>query len=101
MLLMSHRPGRRAIVSAFSELGVDRVCSVILPENIRSIAVVRRLGFRRGAIGEPSLRRSAARSPNLLALSAALAYPGARRGGPSRGPVAVRSVRFGPGGTDP
>jgi RimJ/RimL family protein N-acetyltransferase len=36
---------RRAIDFAFHELDLDRVCSVILPENERSIAVARRLGF--------------------------------------------------------
>ena len=40
--------GRRAVQYAFSEMSLDRVCSVILPENIRSIAVARRLGFRFG-----------------------------------------------------
>ena len=40
--------GRRAIDFAFGDLHLDRVCSVILPENARSIAVARRLGFRLG-----------------------------------------------------
>ena len=38
--------GRRAIGYAFGDLDLDRVCSVILPENARSIAVAQRLGFR-------------------------------------------------------
>ena len=37
--------GRRAIDYAFGELGLIEVCSVILPENLPSIAVARRLGF--------------------------------------------------------
>jgi RimJ/RimL family protein N-acetyltransferase len=36
---------QRAIDYAFGELDLDRVCSVILPENRRSIAVAERLGF--------------------------------------------------------
>lgn len=40
--------GRRAVDYAFVELDLDKVCSVILRENIRSIAVARRLGFRLG-----------------------------------------------------
>jgi ribosomal-protein-alanine N-acetyltransferase len=37
--------GRRAVEYAFGELDLAEVCSVILPENSRSIAVARRLGF--------------------------------------------------------
>ncbi len=37
--------GRRAVEYAFCDLDVAEVCSVILPENSRSIAVARRLGF--------------------------------------------------------
>ena len=40
--------GRRAIDYAFGDLDLDQVCSVILPENARSIAVAKRLGFRLG-----------------------------------------------------
>jgi RimJ/RimL family protein N-acetyltransferase len=40
--------GRRAVQYAFAELDLLRVCSVILPENVRSIAVARRLGFSFG-----------------------------------------------------
>lgn len=40
--------GRRAVRYAFADLDLDRVCSVILPENHRSIAVAQRLGFRLG-----------------------------------------------------
>ena len=36
---------RRAVDYAFDELELDALCSVILPENTRSIAVARRLGF--------------------------------------------------------
>jgi hypothetical protein len=36
------------VTYAFGELDIDAVCSVILPENTRSIAVARRLGFRLG-----------------------------------------------------
>ena len=38
--------GRRAVEYAFDVLGLDAVCSTILPENIRSQAVARRLGFQ-------------------------------------------------------
>jgi RimJ/RimL family protein N-acetyltransferase len=38
--------GRRAIDYAFGGLGSTAVCSVILPENVRSIAVAQRLGFQ-------------------------------------------------------
>lgn len=38
--------GGAAIAYAFDDLGLDAVCSVILPENTRSIAVAERLGFR-------------------------------------------------------
>jgi RimJ/RimL family protein N-acetyltransferase len=37
--------GRRAVQYGFDELDVSELYSVILPENIRSIAVARRLGF--------------------------------------------------------
>jgi RimJ/RimL family protein N-acetyltransferase len=37
--------GQRAVQYAFAELDLPEVCSVILPENARSIAVARRLGF--------------------------------------------------------
>ena len=37
--------GQRAVQYAFAELDLTEVCSVILPENARSIAVARRLGF--------------------------------------------------------
>jgi RimJ/RimL family protein N-acetyltransferase len=37
--------GRRAVQYAFVELDLPEVCSTILPENARSIAVARRLGF--------------------------------------------------------
>lgn len=37
--------GRRAAQYAFRDLDLSEVCSVILPENLRSIAVARRLGF--------------------------------------------------------
>jgi RimJ/RimL family protein N-acetyltransferase len=37
--------GRRALGYAFAELDLQEVFSVILPENARSIAVARRLGF--------------------------------------------------------
>jgi [ribosomal protein S5]-alanine N-acetyltransferase len=37
--------GARSVAYAFDELGLDEVVSVILPENERSIAVARRLGF--------------------------------------------------------
>ena len=40
--------GRRAVEYAFSDVDLERVCSVILPGNTRSIAVARRLGFRLG-----------------------------------------------------
>jgi RimJ/RimL family protein N-acetyltransferase len=40
--------GWRAVRYAFGALDIDAVCSVILPENSRSIAVARRLGFRLG-----------------------------------------------------
>jgi len=36
---------RRAVGYAFDELDPDALCSVILPENTRSVAVARRLGF--------------------------------------------------------
>ena len=38
--------GARSIAYAFDELGTEQVFSVILPENDRSAAVARRLGFR-------------------------------------------------------
>ncbi|HET6795366.1 MAG TPA: GNAT family N-acetyltransferase, partial [Acidimicrobiales bacterium] len=37
--------GAAALDYAFGELGLERVCSTILPENTRSIGVARRLGF--------------------------------------------------------
>lgn len=37
--------GRRAVDYAFAELRLTEVCSTILPENLRSIAVAERLGF--------------------------------------------------------
>jgi RimJ/RimL family protein N-acetyltransferase len=37
--------GRQAVRFAFEQLGLAAVCSVILPENSRSIAVAQRLGF--------------------------------------------------------
>ena len=37
--------GARSVAYAFEELDLDRVVSVILPENDRSMAVARRLGF--------------------------------------------------------
>lgn len=37
--------GRSSLQYAFVELKLERVCSVILPENVRSVAVARRLGF--------------------------------------------------------
>jgi RimJ/RimL family protein N-acetyltransferase len=39
---------RRALDYGFNELGLERVCSVILAENSASIAVARRLGFQFG-----------------------------------------------------
>lgn len=38
--------GARTIAYAFGELGAQKLFSMILPENPRSIAVARRLGFR-------------------------------------------------------
>ena len=38
--------GRRSIAYAFEELDAEQVFSVILPDNERSAAVARRLGFR-------------------------------------------------------
>ena len=37
--------GARSIEYAFDQVGADQVCSVILPENVRSAAVATRLGF--------------------------------------------------------
>lgn len=40
--------GQRVLEYAFVERKLERLCSVILPENVRPIAVARRLGFEFG-----------------------------------------------------